>query len=99
VAGGKRRRGRFLSDLAAAYGAAVLDRPYPEQVALWLNLPRVQLRRAAALALGFQAATGGHGPGRDWAEALAPTDAEAEELYLRMRVLAAEAKARRRAGG
>lgn len=72
----------------------MLDRPYGEQVALWLNLPRVQLRRAAAVALGVGFGT--HGVSREWADALAPTDAEADELFLEMRAAAKEARARGR---
>jgi hypothetical protein len=89
VAGGKRQEGRFLSDLAAAYGAAVLDRPYREQVALWLNLGRVQVRLANALGL----ALGPRTAERTWADALAATGPETEELFMRMRM---EAKARAR---
>jgi hypothetical protein len=97
VPGGKRREGRFLSDLAAAYGAGVLDRPYDEQVALWLNLPRVQLRRAAAHLLGVRAAKGAE-LGPEWAEALTATDEEAAELHFQQQRAAREAEVLRRAG-
>jgi hypothetical protein len=76
----------------------VLERPYEDQVALWLNLPRVQLRAATVVALGAQMGLGGQAPGREVADALAATDAEAAELLREMRLAAREAGAKRRWG-
>jgi hypothetical protein len=82
--------------MAAAYGPAVLDLPFATYVQLWLNLPRVRLRRAAEVALGLKMAWGG--ASRQLAEALTETEAEAEELYTEMRLAEKEARAARKAG-
>lgn len=73
--------------MLSAYGPGLLGRPpsYLEWVRLYLNLPRVSLRRAYATLLGVSAALTSANLGREWAEAQAETDAEAEELDFQFR--------------
>jgi len=82
--------------MTAAYGPGVLDLPFETYAALWLNLPRVRLRRAAEIALGLKLAWGG--ASRELADALTDTGEEAEELYTQMKFAAREERAARRAG-
>jgi hypothetical protein len=76
--GGKKK---FRADCltAGCYGAGILSRPPAERYAAWLMTDQVMLRWSAALARAFAVALGAR-PGRDWYEAQADHEEEADEL-------------------
>lgn len=99
MAGGKREAGRELADLCATYGN-VLGRQltYLEQVQLWLNLDRIQLQKAAAVALGIETSFSTRRLSTAWADALARTEGEVSHLHGRMQSQRAEAKVKSELG-
>lgn len=72
---------------------------YLEVVQLWLNLPRVRLRRATEVALGLHAALSTADLPREWADALAVCQEEAEEIDYQMRSARQDARAKAKRGG
>lgn len=73
-------RGREYSDMAAAYGLAVLTAPYHLYVRLWLNLHRVQSKRAMAVTEGVSVAQSDVSVDRLLCDSVAATPAEGSEL-------------------
>lgn len=73
-------RGREYADMAAAYGVAVLSVPYHLYTRLWLNLHRVQARRAMAVAEGVSVAHSDGSVPKLKLDAVMPTPAEGSEL-------------------
>ena len=71
--------------MIATYGAGVSSLPFETYFKLWLNLPRQRLRRAVEHALGAQAVSSNDDLGREWAEALASSPEEVDEIAYKMR--------------
>lgn len=73
-------RGREYSDMVSAYGLDVLTASYPLYVRLWLNLGRVQSRRAMAVTEGVSVASSDGSVPLVKLDAVMPTPAEGSEL-------------------
>jgi hypothetical protein len=85
VRGKKRRAGRELADLLSAYGNVKGRALTPlEEWQAWLNLPRVRLRQALALAQALGLGRGDAPPGADLADAWANTEEEAGAAHVAM---------------
>lgn len=65
---------------------------------LWLNLPRVRMQGAVAVANGLSAALGSEDLGWLWADAIADTEDEADELLWRANAERMTARVRSRLG-
>jgi len=102
VDAGKKRQGRQLSDMLAAYGSGILaGRPpltYEDWVGLWLNLDRVQRRQAVAVAEGTVAASSPRDLEFSWADAVALLEESAEDLHYRINAERSTARVRAKLG-
>ncbi len=78
VAGIKKKAVRTLADNLVAFPGITYPRAvtYEEHCGLWLQIERARIQQAAPLALAIHAALSHDPLGREWADALAKTEAE-----------------------
>ncbi len=88
-----------MSDYLSCYGHPPTSRfelNYETWVSLQLNVSRVRMQRAMAVAQGEQIANT-HGPlSYEWAEAISSDEAEAEEALFRLNKARAQSRMHRR---
>lgn len=87
----------------SVYGERVLDMlglaaDYDTYVGLWLNLDRLQLRSAGAVAQGYAAAKSTDQLDRSWFDALVLEEAQVDELTFRSNFERLKARVRARGG-
>lgn len=96
VHGGKRERGRELSDFCHAFRFAPPELDYPTYVALVLNLDRLRVQQAVSVAIGTQAALSSDPLAPIWGDAVALDAVQSEEVLHRANAARAEHRRRSR---
>ncbi len=100
VAGIKKKAVRTLADNLVAFPGITYPRAvtYEEHCGLWLQIERARIQQAAPLALAIHAALSHDPLGREWADALAKTEAEVEEVKYQMDAARLDAKIKAKRG-